>query len=427
MTTHHTPWKPAQKFGFRFVFLFFSIISLLCLHLVIWISFFAFGKDGYDLNKLFKPLTGPIHWLDRYIFHLGYDPAIHSNYPGDGRFGSAFYLTAILVSMLVAVIWSILDKKRLNYDRLFYWFCLYLRFVLGITVITYGIDKVIPVQMSHPSLPMLTEPFGNTSRFNVLWGFMGMSPGYMIFTGAFELIGGLMLFFRRTTVAGCILLIFILANVVALNWFYNVGVKMFSMQLLVFALFLLAPYLKTLLQFLFNNGSTALYSPKQFALQTNWKKGLLIAVLLLFPAVIILLNGVADYKRYNEVTVNERIQKAYDVTTFVAKDTLPPLTTDTVRWKRVLLFIYHDYFVVYNMQDKSKWYKFKADSVNNTFTLQNGPDKKKWKVFHYTYPAKNQLQLAGKWKGKDISVSLKLSPVDSIPLNKEKVEFFQED
>lgn len=154
---------------------------------------------------------------------------------------------------------------------------------------------------------------------------------------------------------------------------------------------------------------------------------MLIAVLLLVSSVLILLNIVSDYKRYSEEAANERMQKAYNVTAFVAKDTLPPLATDTLRWKRVLLFVYGDYFVVYNMQDKSRWFKFKVDSAQKTFTLKNGPDKKKWKVFHYDNPAKDQLKLAGKWKGKDISVLLKLSPVDSIRLNKERVTFFEED
>lgn len=79
------------------------------------------------------------------------------------------------------------------------------------------------------------------------------------------------------------------------------------------------------------------------------------------------------------------------------------------------------------MQDKAKWFKFDLDSAKKTFTLHSGPDKKKWKVFHYNNPAKDQLQLAGKWKGRDVSVLLKLSPVDSIPLNKERVTFFQEE
>ncbi|HZX58117.1 MAG TPA: hypothetical protein VFE54_05310 [Mucilaginibacter sp.] len=426
METPGTLWKTWQKIAFRFLFLFFAITSVLCLQLVVLLADLAFDKDGFEMDKMFKPLRSVVHWLDRYIFHIGYDPKLHGSFPGDSHFGVALYLTIMLFSILAAIVWSIADNKRRNYNKLYYWFCLYLRYVLAITLIGYGIDKVIPVQMPRPALTMLTEPYGNTNRFNILWGFMGLSPGYMIFTGTIELTAGLLLLFRRTTVAGCLLTIAFLTNVVALNWFYNIGVKMFSSQLLLSALFLVAPYLKTLFRFLFNQGSTPLYSPERYVFQTKWKKRLLTAILLFVTLAAIIPNAVADYKAYNRVAAHQRMQKAYDVTAFIAKDTLPPLTTDTVRWKRVLLFIYGDYFVVYNMQDKSKWFKFKADSAQKTFTLQNGPDKKKWEVLHYTNPAKNQLQLAGKWKGKNITVLLKLSPVDSIPLNKERLRFFEE-
>ncbi|MBS1531501.1 MAG: hypothetical protein JSU01_14430 [Bacteroidetes bacterium] len=378
------------------------------------------------MNKLFKPLTGIFHWLDRHIYHIGYDPKIHSSFPGDNHFGVTFYLTLILFGILVTVVWGVLDKKRSNYDRLFYWFCIYLRYVLAITIIGYGIDKIIPVQMSSPSAAVLTEPYGNLNRFNVLWTFMGVSPGYMIFTGSLEVIAGLLLFFRRTTLAGCLLVVAILSNIVALNCFYNVGVKLFSLQMLLFALFLLAPYYQRLFQFFFTDSTTAVRSPKRFFFQNKRKKYLVTAMLLFIPLATIGLELITDYKTYNVVAANGHRQKIYDVSAFVAKDTLAPLTTDTMRWKRVLLFVEGHNMVVYNMQDKGKWYKFKIDSSKNTLTL-NSDDKAKMKVFHYTYPAKDLMNLTGKWNGKDISVSLKVSPLDSIPLNKERVTFFEEE
>jgi hypothetical protein len=323
-------------------------------------------------------------------------------------------------------VWSFIDKKKANYDRLFYWFCIYLRYVLAITIIGYGIDKVIPIQMSPPSVAALTEPYGNLNRFNVLWTFMGVSTGYMIFTGSLEIIAGLLLFFRRTALAGSLLMVAILSNVVALNCFYNVGVKLFSLQMLLFALFLLAPYYQRLFQFLFSDKNTAAISPKRFVFQNKRKRYMVTALLVLVPLIGIGLSLVTNYKTYQRVAANEREQKIYDVAAFVAKDTLAPLTTDTLRWKRVLLFVNGHNMVVYDMQDKGKWFKFKIDSAKKTLTL-NSDDKAKMKVFHYTYPATDMMQLVGKWNGKDISVSLKQSPVDSIPLNKEKITFFEEE
>jgi hypothetical protein len=117
---------------------------------------------------------------------------------------------------------------------------------------------------------------------------MGLSPGYMMFTGTIELIGGLLLFFPRTAVAGYLLVIAVLSNVVALNWFYNVPVKMFSTLLLLYALFLLAPYFNSLFQFFFKNNAVP-YAQRRFVFQTKWKKYMVSAVLLLVPLLTILL------------------------------------------------------------------------------------------------------------------------------------------
>lgn len=425
MATSVISWKPWQKIIFRFFFLFFSVSSITGIEFIALLSSFAFSKNGFKLGDLFKPLTGALHWLDAHIYHIGYHPKVHGSFPGDNHFGIVFYITVFFVVALATATWSILDKKRESYNKLFYWFCLYLRYLLAIIIIIYGVDKLIPAQMSHPNVIMLTTPYGHFNRFNILWSFMGMSPGYMMFTGAFELIAGLLLFFPRTALAGYLLVIAVLSNVVALNWFYNVPVKMFSTLLLLYALFLIAPYLNTLFQFFFKSKAVP-YPKARFIFQTKWKKHTLSAVLLLVPLLVILLTSFDTYKRYGRQQDDARKEKIYDVTVFIAKDTLPPLLTDTLRWKRVFLSVYGDQFVIANMKDNTDWYDFEMDSIKKTLTLHDNPDKATWKVFHYTKPAKDQLQLAGKWKGKDISVSLKLLPVDGIPLNKEGIKFIQE-
>jgi hypothetical protein len=78
------------------------------------------------------------------------------------------------------------------------------------------------------------------------------------------------------------------------------------------------------------------------------------------------------------------------------------------------------------MKDQLDWYQCNIDSVKKTFTLHDNPDKKTWKIFNYTKPAKDQLQLTGKWKGINIQVLLKPFPLDSMNLNKEKIKLIQD-
>ena len=69
----------------------------------------------------------------------------------------------------------------------------------------------------------------------VLWSFMGASVPYIIFSGACEVAGGLLVLFRRTTTFGALVNITVMANVVALNFFYGVPVKLYSANILLMA------------------------------------------------------------------------------------------------------------------------------------------------------------------------------------------------
>jgi len=65
----------------------------------------------------------------------------------------------------------------------------------------------------------------------LLWTFMAASKGYQIFTGAAEVLGGILLLWKRTTTLGALTVFGVMANVMALNFFYDVPVKLLSTHL----------------------------------------------------------------------------------------------------------------------------------------------------------------------------------------------------
>jgi hypothetical protein len=107
---------------------------------------------------------------------------------------------------------------------------------------------------------------------------------------------------------------------------------------------------------------------------------------------------------------------------FIAKDTLPPLLTDTLRWRRFAM-AYTNTAVVYSMKDAMSWYTCDADSVKKIVTLHDNPDSSTWQVLHYEYPAKDQIILTGKWKGNDVRILMKEVSLDSMALQKEKIRW----
>ena len=404
--------------------MFLGITSLLCWEFNFYFAFSTFSIN-YDPSAKYKLLVGPFHFLDQYLFHTGYDPKIHDSFPQDNHFGTVYYLSILLFAVIGALIWSLLDRKRLNYNRLSHWFNLYMRYILAVTVLGYGLDKLIPVQMHYPNIENMAMPLGDQSLFRVLWNFMGLSPGYMMMIGACEITAAILLFFRRTFVFGSVLMFGILINVVAMNWFYNIPVKMFSTQLLVYTIFILAPYAGKLLAFFFS-GKPVTIAPEHYSFTTKWKKLLLSGLMIIIALLIIVPVIFNDTNRYKSLQKSARTEKMYDVTTFVAKDTLPPLTTDTLRWNRLMLFVQGNEAVIFNMKNKEDTYQVDVDSLKKTYTFHDSPDKKKWNIFNYSFPAKGELKLTGKWKNQDINVLLQQISADSIPLNQEKIKLMND-
>ena len=120
----------------------------------------------------------------------------------------------------------------------------------------------------------------------------------------------------------------------------------------------------------------------------------------------------------------------------MAKDTLPPLLTDTLRWKRLLIsysaYTPRPYAVVSYMQDDQDFYYFEIDSAKKTFTLKDPDDSLHRHVFSYSNPAppggggRSQMLLTGDWKGKNVQILMNDIPIDSMRLVKEQIRMIRD-
>ncbi|HXB34343.1 MAG TPA: hypothetical protein VNV35_13015 [Puia sp.] len=423
MDTDEYRWKMRDKFNFRFFFLFLGSTSVFCWIMNIYFVYRAVANTSVeDLYPIFRPLSGIFLWLDIHIYHTGYDPALHVALPIDNHFGVIYYFTLFFLSVIAAVIWSVLDKGRIDYGRFSYWFNVYLRYTLAITILGYGIDKMIPVQMPYPRTVDMVRLFGNQSKEDLLWKFIGISPAYSFFTGGCEMLAAILLFSRRTAVFGYLFVLGVLTNVVALNWFYNISVKLYSSLLWVYAFYLLAPWLKNIFRFFFS-AKPATLPIRHFTFFKKRKRYSLQAVMILLPLLFFLAISMDDISKYRNEVASARREKMYKVTTFTVSDTVP--AADSIRWRRVL-FVYDNLMLIYNMNDLQDWYRCDVDSPNKTLTL-HALYKPDVMTLRYTYPSDGELRLSGKWKAaKDIDVLLKLSPADSMYLNKERIKIIRD-
>src|SRR6185369_15591502 len=187
-----------------------------------------------------------VPWFATHIFRMA-GPSVVTytrSGTGDKPLDYVMHLVFLLIALVVALVWSVADSKRPNYVALDAWLRLGVRFTLVYWMLTFGINKVIPLQFVPPNLADLVTPIGMFSLRDLFWRLTGASPGYVIFMGCTELLAGILLFFKRTEILGALVTTGVLTNVVAINYGYDVGVKLFSSHLLVMAVFLLVPGLR---------------------------------------------------------------------------------------------------------------------------------------------------------------------------------------
>jgi hypothetical protein len=243
LPNQETPrWNPATRFAFRFVFCYFVLYTNGMIGLIPF--------SGAILRKYVDLWFPVVVWVAKDVLHLQQD--IYLLGEGDGGisntpFGTVLFFCYLVVAMVAAAVWSVLDRRRQSYERLNAWFRYVLRFTLALAMIRYGAIKILPSQMpSPPPLQLMTQRVGDLSRLRLLWLFTGSSPVYESLVGCAEMLGGVLLLFRRTTLLGALVCAANLTMVVILNFCFNVHVKLYSMHLLFTALLLAAPDLRRL-------------------------------------------------------------------------------------------------------------------------------------------------------------------------------------
>jgi hypothetical protein len=200
-----------------------------------------------------SPVRLAVSWVASHIFHVTRPLVISGSGSGDKIYDWVHAFTVLVVSALVTAVWSVLDRRRDHYAMPLAWVRLVMRLLLGLTMVTYGMAKVIPVQMPEPGLVQLLEPFGDLSPMGVLWSSIGASRPYEMFVGAVELAGGMLLFMPLTATLGTLVCLAAAVQIFVLNMSYDVPVKLFSFHLILASLFLLAPDARRLLNVLLLN------------------------------------------------------------------------------------------------------------------------------------------------------------------------------
>jgi uncharacterized membrane protein YphA (DoxX/SURF4 family) len=395
-------WGLGQKIAFRFAFVY---LVLYCLP-------FPFNSPPFT-EKIGEWWERPLHklvpWIGQHVLRLSHSITVFSNGSGDTTYDYVKALFYLVISVVAALAWSALDRKRDNYQRLHEWLRLYVRLNLAAALVAYGAFKIIPSQFPSIGQWQYLKTYGDASPMGILWTFMGASKSYTIFAGAVEAMGGFLLFIPRLTTLGALVAIGAMGNVFILNMSYDVPVKLYSFHLLLIAIFLVLPDLKRLASFFVLNRPTE-PSRTEPLFRRKWAARSLLIVQL---ALGIWFLGAGLYQSRQSVktyvidsTLGPPLYGTWAVDEFTLDgQPRPPLLTDDTRWQKVI-FEFNRSLIVQGMDGKLLFMSAKMDTEKKTIALTKRRDAN-WKTnLSYDLPTKDVMLIEGDMAGKKFYLKL---------------------
>ena len=404
----HADWSLPRRIAFRFIFLYFVLYSFP----------FPVGTlpwTGWIAQAFVSPWNALVPWVGTHVFRLGQE--IHASFTGSGDtlFNYVEVGCCLLFAALGTLIWSLLSR-RAQYDTLSHWLRVYVRYVLAAALLGYGMAKVFKSQFPLPSPLRLMEAYGDSSPMALLWTFMGFSTPYTIFVGLAECLGGVLLFSRRTAMLGALVVVAVMGNVVMLNFSYDVPVKLYSVHLWLMGFFLLAPDLRRLADFFVLNrptepGALAPAGPT-LASRIRLFAKVAFAGFLVYAAAR---QGYTAWKTYGDGAPHDPLDGAYEVEQFtVNREELPPVTTDSHRWRKVGINT-QGRLMVRRMDDSMLRYRLERDAKRRVLTVWPDTGQARY-ALAYDWVDPSHLLLRGVLSADSIQVRMRRIASSDFPL-----------
>src|SRR5689334_13503079 len=127
LTEPVSAWSVSKKIVFRFCFLYFAIYI-----------FLTPNNELPFVNALYEWLNARLHrfipWFAKHFFGYKKDITIFTNGSGDTTYDYLLWYFGIVMTVIGAILWSLLDRKRSSYNTLYYWIRALIRYYLFYTM-----------------------------------------------------------------------------------------------------------------------------------------------------------------------------------------------------------------------------------------------------------------------------------------------------
>ena len=406
------------------------MLTFLQLFILIYLFFYMFP---YPLNEL--PLMGDLLmyydegvallsiWSGEKL--LGLDKVERSAMTGSGdtTFDYVKMFASLIFTLLATCIAFTISAVRKNSKKFGDFIHIYARYFLAIFLFNYGLAKFYEGQFLFPDFSRLDQKIGDSSPMGLLWTFMGYSKAYTVFSGICEVVGGVLLLFRRTSVLGALISFLVMLNVVMLNFAYDVPVKLFSTHLALISVFIFSTNIKNLFRFFFLNETIRLKS-EPIELQNRWLKSGRIIIKLIclfgFPSWFLYLG--LSYRREE---ASHHLNGAYTTEVFVKNnDTIVPAENDSTAWKK--FSITGAYTKIIFKNEMKKFFVTQIDSSLQSIRLTSFPDSAEtWKL-KYHFDARKKFVLSGLFRSDRINATFNVTKPEDYELLRRKFNWINE-
>lgn len=396
-------WPALGRTGFRF----------LCAYLILftvpgpigWLPFWTtrtFSQWQLDAQ------VAAARWTQIHLFGITSPVPFAFTGSSDTMARYATHFNYLVLAILAAAVWTLIDRRRPNYFRLDNLLRAWVRLHLATIIFGYGFAKVFPTQFGTPSLASFAQPLGEFSPMGLLWVFMGSSTAYTAFSGVVEVAGALCLLFRRTATLGALILFGAMINVAMLNFTYDVPVKLFSLHLLLMAVYIAAPDLRRLADVLLLNRPTA-PRPMHPLFVSRWANYAALGAGAVFAGYIVWSDasgGLTTLRASRDSKATAPLYGIYEVQEYGKDDAgAPPLGPTSSRWRHVIFDAGNRATI--RSSDTVTRYRSKVDVAQHAITLTDRDTPANVLALGFEDPGGGQLVLRGRVGGNAIVANLR--------------------
>ena len=203
---------------------------------------------------------------------------------------------SIVFSIGFSVYWHKKEKKGTsNSIKYISWLSTILRYWIAFLLLDFGFQKIFEVNFNY-SYHINDSLASALTGQELTWKYYGFSYGLALILASFQIIGSILLLFKRTILLGVAVLLPVLLNIVLINIFYSIGlITLFTSILITLGLVTLMLQQKVDIIHFFN-----LYKNTLPPIGTNFSRSIARILCILIPLVFVIYynNSVHLSKKY---------------------------------------------------------------------------------------------------------------------------------